>query len=176
MSRIIRVLAPLALVCAAMLIPAAGPASASAGIMLGADSGTNGARADRQVSQSASTLATGNENASVTGVGYCSDINVNADCWTWENDNAVPCPSSHFCIYTEVSASWTSKVFSFWHCRRNGSDWAMQNWNGDGFYHNNNSGGAHAYIKGVNHNVLVNVPVGGFSSYNFVPAWYIQAC
>ncbi|MGI5415568.1 hypothetical protein [Actinomadura luteofluorescens] len=119
----------------------------------------------------------GNDNASVVGVPYCANINVSADCWTWINTTSgTPCPNGHFCIYTNVLAAEGGKVFSFFHCRRGGSDWVLRAWNGVGLYDNSNTGGAHAFIKGIAHNVLVNVAPGTDGSYNFRPAYYVQAC
>jgi hypothetical protein len=121
-----------------------------------------------------------NEGAWVSGVGQC-DINQARDCWAWINTSTgTPCPSSHFCIYTNDLAAEGGKVFAFYHCTNGGSEWALQNWTGVGFYNNHNSGGAHAFIKGASHNTLKNIPPdpqpGFHDSYNFFPAWFVRAC
>lgn len=136
------------------------------------------ARADGiRVPAAVAPMDSGNNGASVTGVGFCGNINVGNDCWTWINTtNGTPCPSGHFCIYTNVFASEGGKVFSFYHCRNGGSDWALQGWNGTGLWDNNNTGGAHGYLKNVNHSVLLNTAPGQFGTYNFVPVWFVQAC
>ncbi len=67
-------------------------------------------------------------------------------------------------------------MFSFFHCRNGGSDWALRGWNGTGLYDNSNTGGAHAYLKGSGHNVLRNIAPGGSGPYDFVPVYYVQAC
>lgn len=121
-------------------------------------------------------LDSGNNGAWVSGIGQCS-ISSTSDCWGYvDTTNGTPCPSDHFCIYQNVYASEGGKVFSFYHCRNGGSDWALENWNGTGLYDNNNSPGTHAYIKGSSHNVLVNIPQGVDGSYNFIPAYFVQAC
>ena len=133
--------------------------------------------ASANVTPTAVALNSGNDGAYVTGVGYCSNINVAGDCWTYVNKtNGTPCPSGHFCIYTNSYAYQGGKVFSFYHCRYGGSDWALHAWYDTGFYHNSNTGGAHAYIKGASHNVLKNIAPGDANWYNFAPAYYIQAC
>ncbi|GAB3427146.1 hypothetical protein [Flindersiella endophytica] len=123
-----------------------------------------------------------NEGAWVSGVGQC-DINQARDCWTWVNTSTgTPCPSSHFCIYTNDTLAEGGKVFSFYHCTNGGSEWALQNWTGYGFYSNSNSGGAHALIKDVNHRTLPGgdippYPANGYhGSFYFRPAWFIRAC
>ncbi|GAB7045496.1 hypothetical protein [Catenuloplanes indicus] len=171
MQKLTRALAILALACAAALVPAAASASASAGAVQTDDGG----RGERPAMAPASALA-GNENASVTGVGYCANLNVAADCWTNEGTTHVACPVSHFCLYTNLTPAAGGKVFSFYHCRRNGSDWALQNWNGEGWYYNNNDGGARAYIKNRNRATIANPAPGQGAAFNFVPAWYVQAC
>jgi hypothetical protein len=116
----------------------------------------------------------GNNNASVAGVPFCSNINRPADCWTWENGSQVDCPSAHFCIYTHSFATANSRVFSLYHCR----EYALSNWLDQGFVWNNNTGGAPGYLRGSNHATL---PGGTFSAgeadwYNFYPVWYVKAC
>jgi len=182
MSRITVALASLALAGLAALIPTAANASTSAGAVRANDSTSTAVRADgirvtSAAPQSVTVLDSGNNNAGVVGVPYCATINVAADCWTWVNTTSgTPCPAGHFCIYTNVYAFEGGKVFSFYHCRYGGSDWALQAWNGTGLYNNSNTGGAHAYIKGSSHNTLLNTAPGDRGEYNFVPAYYVQAC
>ena len=182
MSRITAMLASLTIVCLGALMPTAAQASSSAGALRANDSSSavvqaNGTRVTGVAPQSATVLDSGNNGAWVTGVGYCSNINVNGDCWTWVNTSTgTACPSGHFCLYTNVYAYEGGKVFSFYHCRNGGSDWALQAWNGTGLYDNESVGGAHAYIKGASHNVLVNAAPGVWDDYYFVPAYYVQAC
>lgn len=168
------------MVAAIGLLAALGATTASAVPSLQA-SDHQVARADgtqaRAASTSANLMDSGNNGAWVSGVGYCGSINQNADCWTWVNTSTgTPCPSGHFCIYTNVWASEGGKVFSFYHCKNSGRDWALQNWNGVGLFNNNNDGGARAYIKGSSHNVLKTTSPGDRGSYDFRPAWYVQAC
>jgi len=177
MSRITTVLAGLAIACLAALIPTA--AQASTGGSAGAVARADGTRVTSVAPQSVTVMDSGNDGAWVSGVGYCGNINVAGNCWTWINTtNGTECPSGHFCIYTNVYAYQGGKVFSFYNCRNGGSDWALQAWNGTGLYHNSNTGGAHGYIKGSSHNTLVggDIAPGGAGSFNFAPAWYIQAC
>ena len=182
MSKLTTALAGLTLACMAALVPTAAQASATSGALrtnasAGRTVSADGARVTGAASLSAAVLDSGNNGASVTGVGYCGTINVAGDCWTYVNTSAgTPCPSGHFCIYTNVYAYQGGKVFSFYHCRNGGSDWALRAWYGTGLYHNSNTGGAHAYIKGASHNILRNIAPGGAASYNFSPAYYIQAC
>jgi hypothetical protein len=111
---------------------------------------------------------------SVTGMGQC-DTSSAADCSNTAVGNGSDCYSGHFCIYT--GPNYTGTVFSFYNCQYNGADWALQNWNGAGSYINQNTGGADAYIKDQNHNVLTtSAPGDTNSSYDFGPAWYVQAC
>ncbi|MEY9855421.1 hypothetical protein ABH935_001025 [Catenulispora sp. GAS73] len=111
---------------------------------------------------------------SVSGMGRC-DTSSNADCWNTAAGDGSDCHSGHFCIYTGPNYSGT--VFSFYNCQNNGADWALQNWNGPGSYINQNTGGAVANIKDQNHNVLTATNPGDVNtSYDFGPAWYIQAC
>lgn len=111
---------------------------------------------------------------SVTGVGQCA-TSADADCWNNAVGDGSDCYSGHFCIYTGPNYSGT--VYSFYSCQDNGSDWALQNWEGDGSYINQNTGGAVASIKDQNHNVLTSTNPGDWNaSYDFGPAWYIQAC
>ena len=182
--RIRTVLATLSIACLAALVPTAANASTTAGTVRANDSASaivqaDGTRVTGVAPQSVTVLDSGNDGAWVSGVGYCSNINVNADCWTWVPSTGIYCPSGHFCIATNVYASEGGKVFSFYHCRNGGSDWALQGWNGTGLYYNNNANAAPAYIKGVSHNVLNppgSIAVGAGGSFNFVPAWYVQAC
>ena len=60
----------------------------------------------------------GNNGASISGVPFCSNINVKADCWTNENTTAVDCPPAHFCLYTNVTPTTGGKVFALFHCRQ----------------------------------------------------------
>lgn len=119
----------------------------------------------------------GNNGAWVSGIGQCS-ISSTSDCWGYINTTSgTPCPANHFCIYQNQYAYQGGKVYSFYHCHNGGSDWALENWNGTGEYHNSDSPGTHAYIKGSSHNVLVNIPQGADNDdYNFIPAYYVQAC
>ena len=116
----------------------------------------------------------GNKNATVTGVPFCSNINVNADCWTWESSTAVPCPNAHFCLYTNRHAAPGGKIFALYHCR----EYALQAWLDSGFVENNNTGGAAGFLRGSNHATLP----GGFivahtgKFYNFYPVWFVKAC
>lgn len=73
-------------------------------------------------------------------------------------------------------ASQGGGVFSFYRCGNGGSDWALRAWNGTGYFHNSNTGGAHAYLKGSGHNILWNIAPGDSGSYNFAPVYYVQAC
>jgi hypothetical protein len=116
----------------------------------------------------------GNAGASVTGIGPCNTSSA-ADCSAPAVGGGNDCFSGHFCIYT--GPNFTGTVYSFYNCTHNGGDWALNNWNDVGSWINDNTGGAHAWIKDVNHNSLVNTsPWTNSSSYNFSPAWFIQAC
>jgi hypothetical protein len=153
--------------------------SAAAGIGAGpAYAGTTvGADGTTVAAPSVTIQDSGNANATVIGVPFCSNINVQADCWTWVNTNfGTPCPSSHFCIYQHTTAAEGGKVFSFFHCRNGGADWALQAWNGTGLYHNSNTGGAHAFLKDNNHVVKLNTAPGNAGPYNYRPIWFVQAC
>jgi hypothetical protein len=183
--RIRTVLATLSIACLAALVPTAANASTNSGAVRANDSASlaiqaDGTRVTGVAPQSVTVLDSGNDGAWVSGVGYCSNINVNADCWTWVNTSGTTvCPAGHFCIATNVHYYEGGKIFSFYHCRNGGSDWALQGWNGTGLYANGNTGGASAYIKNINH-VTINppgpIPVGAVDDFNFVPAYYIQAC
>ncbi|MBT2209786.1 hypothetical protein [Actinomadura sp. NEAU-AAG7] len=117
-------------------------------------------------------LNSGNDNASVDGVGQCA-INQSKDCWAWiDKQNGTPCPSGHFCIYTNVWANEGGKVFSLYRCR----DFTLRRWNGEGLYHNSNTGGAHGYLKGSGRNVLKDVAPGESGPYDFGPVYYVRAC
>lgn len=111
---------------------------------------------------------------SVTGMGQCNTSTA-ADCWNTAAGNGSDCYSGHFCIYT--GTGYTGKVFSFYHCRYNGGDWALQNWLSAGSYINRNSGGTDAYTKDQNHNVITaSAPGTSNSNYNFDPVYFVQAC
>lgn len=126
---------------------------------------------------SSATPLGGNDNASVDGIGYCANLNVAADCWTWASTSApTPCPSGHFCLYTNRFVAEGGKVFSFYHCRRNGADWVLRNWLTYGLYRNSNTGGARAYIKDINHSPMVDPLPGEGDVFWFYPAYYVQAC
>jgi hypothetical protein len=146
------------------------------------DSGTTvGADGTTVAAPSVTIQDSGNANATVIGVPFCSNINVQADCWTRVNTSfGTPCPSGHFCIYQHTTAAEGGKVFSFFHCRNGGADWALQAWNGIGFYHNSNTGGAHALLKDNNHVERLNIapppsPKNAGST-NYKPIWFVQAC
>lgn len=146
----------------------------------GAATGGSVVRADgTRVTAAPAAIApmdSGNSGAWVSGIGQCS-ISSTSDCWGYVNTtNGTPCPADHFCIYQNVYASQGGKVYSFYHCKNSGSDWALENWNGVGLYDNEDSAGTYAYIKGSSHNTLVKVAQGSYASYNFVPAYYVQAC
>jgi hypothetical protein len=116
----------------------------------------------------------GGSGPSVTGVSQC-DTSSNADCWNTAAGNGSDCHSGHFCIYT--GTGYTGTVFSFYHCRYSGGDWALQNWVAAGSYINDNSGGTDAYTKDQNHNVITASPPGDSNTnYNFNPVYYVQAC
>ena len=116
----------------------------------------------------------GGSGPSVTGMNQC-DTSANADCWNTAAGNGSDCYSGHFCIYT--GTNYTGTVFSFYHCRYNGGDWALQNWLSAGSYINDNSGGTDAYTKDQNHNVITASPPGETNpNYNFDPVYFIQAC
>ncbi|WP_242902001.1 hypothetical protein [Actinomadura terrae] len=116
-------------------------------------------------------LNSGNENASVDGVGQCA-LDQKKDCWDWIATNGTPCPSSHFCIYTVTRAGEGGKIFALYHCR----EFHLRRWNGDGYYSNANTGGAPGYLKGQSHEVLRKVNPGEASQYPFAPVYYVQAC
>jgi hypothetical protein len=175
MSRITAVLAGLVIACFAVLAPTAAHASTSADTIVQPD----GTRVTATPSRIASVQASGNANATVIGVGFCSNLNVKSDCWTNVNPSTgTACPTGHFCIYTKTTAAAGGKVFSFYHCRNGGSDWALQAWDDWGFYHNSNTGNAHGFIKDNNHRTLTggDIPVGGRGTFYYLPAWFVQAC
>lgn len=116
----------------------------------------------------------GGSGPSVTGMSQCA-TSLNADCYSAAAGNGSDCHSGHFCIYTGTNYSGT--VFSFYHCKYNGGDWALQNWLSAGSYINDNSGGTDAYTKDANHNVITATAPGSRSTnYNFDPVYYVQAC
>ena len=116
----------------------------------------------------------GGSGPSVTGIGQCSTSS-NADCSSPAAGNGSDCHSGHFCIYTGTNYSGT--VFSFYHCKYNGGDWALQNWLSAGSYINDNSGGTDAYTKDQNHNVITaSAPGSRSTNYNFDPVYFVQAC
>lgn len=116
----------------------------------------------------------GGSGPSVTGMGQCATSSAN-DCWNTAAGNGSDCYSGHFCIYT--GTNYTGTVFSFYHCKYNGGDWALQNWLSAGSYINDNSGGSDAYTKDQNHNVITaSAPGNSNSDYNFNPVYYVQAC
>jgi hypothetical protein len=116
----------------------------------------------------------GGSGPSVTGVSQCATSS-NADCYSAAAGNGSDCHSGHFCIYT--GTNYTGTVFSFYHCKYNGGDWALQNWLSAGSYINDNSGGTDAYTKDANHNVITATAPGSRSTnYNFNPVYYVQAC
>ena len=116
----------------------------------------------------------GGSGPSVTGMGQC-DTSSNNDCWNTAAGDGSDCYSGHFCIYT--GTNYTGTVFSFYHCRYNGGDWALQNWLSAGSYINDNSGGTDAYTKDANHNVITaSAPGDTNTDYDFNPVYYIQAC
>jgi hypothetical protein len=116
----------------------------------------------------------GGSGPSVTGMGSCS-TSLNADCSAPAAGNGSDCYSGHFCIYT--GTNYTGTVFSFYHCRYNGGDWALQNWLSAGSYINHNSGGTDAYTKDQYHNVITaTVPGSRNANYNFDPVYFVQAC
>jgi len=149
--------------------------AAPALLVVGATGVAAAGSADRPGQPSVSPRST-NSGASVAGVGQC-DIASNSDCWAWiDPTNGTPCPDGHFCVYTGSAAGPGVKIFSFYHCTDNGSEWALQNWDGEGYYHNSNAGGAHAYLKDVNHNVLMDSAPASSGGYDFTPVWYVRAC
>lgn len=116
----------------------------------------------------------GGSGPSVTGMSQCS-TSLAADCWNAAAGNGSDCYTGHFCIYT--GTNYTGTVFSFYHCRYNGGDWALQNWLSAGSYINRNSGGTDAYTKDQNHNVITASAPGNVNAdYNFDPVYFIQAC
>jgi|GEM_PF-6147109 hypothetical protein len=116
----------------------------------------------------------GGSGPSVTGMSQCATSS-NADCYSAAAGNGSDCHTGHFCIYTGTNYSGT--VFSFYHCKYNGGDWALQNWLSAGSYINDNSGGTDAYTKDANHNVITATTPGSRSTnYNFDPVYYVQAC
>ncbi|ACU70345.1 hypothetical protein Caci_1422 [Catenulispora acidiphila DSM 44928] len=116
----------------------------------------------------------GGSGPSVTGMGQCATSSA-ADCWNTAAGNGSDCHSGHFCIYT--GTNYSGKVFSFYHCKYNGGDWALQNWLSAGSYINDNSGGTDAYTKDQNHNVITATAPGSRSTnYNFNPVYFVQAC
>ena len=116
----------------------------------------------------------GGSGPSVTGMSQCNTSS-NADCWNSAAGNGSDCYTGHFCIYT--GTGYTGTVFSFYHCRYNGGDWALQNWLSAGSYINRNSGGTDAYTKDQNHNVITaTAPGDANSNYDFNPVYYVQAC
>lgn len=117
-----------------------------------------------------------NEGAWVSGVGQC-DITSNSDCWSYiDPANGTACPDGHFCIYTSQTAGPGVKIFSFYHCTDGGADWALQDWNGEGYFHNSNAAGAHGFLKDGSHNVLKDVTPGDSGAYDFTPVWFVRAC
>ena len=116
----------------------------------------------------------GGSGPSVTGMGQCNTSSA-ADCSNRAVGNGSDCYSGHFCIYT--GTNYTGTVFSFYHCRYNGGDWALQNWLSSGSYINNNSGGSDAYTKNQNHAVITaSAPGSRSTNYNFDPVYFVQAC
>ena len=116
----------------------------------------------------------GGSGPSVTGMSQCATSS-NNDCWNTAAGNGSDCYTGHFCIYT--GTNYTGTVFSFYHCRYNGGDWALQNWLSAGSYINDNSGGTDAYTKDQNHNVITaTTPGSRNANYNFDPVYFVQAC
>ena len=116
----------------------------------------------------------GNPNASVVGVTQGS-ISGTGDHWAYiDPNNGTPCPSGHFCIYTDTYAHSGVKVFSFYHC----SHWALRNWVDAGWYNNANSGGAHGYLEDrVGHTYPGgDIAPGGRGAFDFYPINYVKAC
>jgi hypothetical protein len=122
------------------------------------------------------TPRTGNDGAWVQGLGQC-DIGSHRDCWAWIDPVAgTACPDGHFCVYTAKVASEGGKVFSFYHCTHSGRDWALHGWSGVGYFHNSDSGGAHAYLKDANHRVLLDAGPGASGPYDYTSVWFVRAC
>lgn len=90
------------------------------------------------------------------------------------NATFADCPAGNFCLYTQPG--YQGKMFKLYHCRT----YSLANWNGNGSWWNNNTGGAHALIQDQNHRTLVNTapyPGNYFDyEYNFKPAWFVKAC
>jgi hypothetical protein len=121
-----------------------------------------------------SIMDAGNNNATVIGVPFCGNINVNADCWTWENNTHISCPSGHFCLYTNQVPGPNGKIFALYHCR----EYSLSNWLDRGWVYNNNTGGAPGFLRDRNHANLPGGTIAAQSGANvdFFPIWYVKAC
>jgi len=81
------------------------------------------------------------------------------------------CPVGNFCIYT--GTNYTGRVFWLYYCR----EYSLTRWNDFGSFFNNNSGGAHGYIRNQDHSLRLDTAPGEKASvYDFKPVWYITAC
>lgn len=150
----------------------------SAGTAYAGDDGGAAARANgtRVTTDPApvTIMDAGNNNATVIGVPFCTNLNQPADCWTWENNTFVFCPSGHFCLYTNQLPGPNGKVFSLFHCR----EYSLSNWLDRGFLYNNNTGGAPGFLRNRNHVTFSDgtIPAQTGKTYNFFPVWYVKAC
>ncbi|MBW8804532.1 MAG: hypothetical protein JF587_11870 [Catenulisporales bacterium] len=120
----------------------------------------------------------GNPNASVDDVPP-GDIGATGAHWAYIDPYyGTPCPSGHFCIYTDTHAHSGVRVFSFYNCTAPHGDWTLRNWVDAGFYDNENFGGAHGYLEdypGHTHSGG-NIPPGASGSYDFYPINDVKAC
>jgi hypothetical protein len=83
------------------------------------------------------------------------------------------CYSGYFCagVWDPTVSKW--KVFKFYYCNRH----SVYNWLGNGFYLNNQTGGATAIFYGSNSQILRYAPADGRQySYNWDPIWSIKNC
>ncbi|MFI9332988.1 hypothetical protein ACIGZJ_36315 [Kitasatospora sp. NPDC052868] len=84
----------------------------------------------------------------------------------------IPCPSGSLCISVDDPGAQKWKVFYFDPCRR----YSVSNWEGGGYYINNQTGRVTTTFFDRWGNGFPNIPVGAKGSFNWSDVWSLQNC
>lgn len=83
------------------------------------------------------------------------------------------CASGNLCagVWDPNAGQW--KVFKLFSC----TTYALSNWNGSGFYLDNQTGSPLSTFQDQSHNVIFSFfPGGGQQNFNWDPVWFIKNC